>query len=256
MTFKTIINTTILLSTSVLFFGCGSSDGDSTTEEVTTPEPITQTQTIDTTIKDSSGLVYETVTSPYTSRVWLDRNLGASQVCQSFDDEKCYGDYYQWGRSADGHQKLTSTTDILADDVENVGHDKFIINPVVDESVANDWSTSEFSDGSIRSYNWSKTDGSSVCPAGFRVPTALEISEEVKEVSNITDAFDNFLKLPASGFAAANDGIVHYPTLYGTIWSSSTDGEKSIHFGYAKDYVQKDDVTFRGGGFSLRCIKD
>lgn len=57
-----------------------------------------------------NGITYGTITSAETGRVWLDRNLGASQVCTSLDDEACYGDYYQWGRAADGHEKFDSPT--------------------------------------------------------------------------------------------------------------------------------------------------
>ena len=39
---------------------------------------------------------------------WLDRNLGALQVCTSSTDEKCYGDLFQWGRGDDGHQDRNS----------------------------------------------------------------------------------------------------------------------------------------------------
>ncbi|MDZ7738239.1 MAG: hypothetical protein U5K32_04030 [Bacteroidales bacterium] len=38
----------------------------------------------------------------------MDRNLGASQVATASDDENGYGDLYQWGRSADGHESRTS----------------------------------------------------------------------------------------------------------------------------------------------------
>ena len=43
-----------------------------------------------------NGLTYCKVTSPYTSKVWLDRNIGAGQVCKNFNDIGCYGGYYNW----------------------------------------------------------------------------------------------------------------------------------------------------------------
>lgn len=54
------------------------------------------------------GVEYGEVTSPITGRVWLDRNLGAKEVCTSIDDKNCFGDYYQWGRGSDGHEKYKS----------------------------------------------------------------------------------------------------------------------------------------------------
>lgn len=51
---------------------------------------------------------YGTVVNPVTGKVWLDRNLGATQVATSPTDAASYGDLYQWGRNADGHQIRTS----------------------------------------------------------------------------------------------------------------------------------------------------
>ena len=53
---------------------------------------------------------YLEVTNTTTGETWLDRNLGASRVCTALDDAACFGDYYQWGRDADGHEKFDSTT--------------------------------------------------------------------------------------------------------------------------------------------------
>jgi hypothetical protein len=43
----------------------------------------------------------------HTGKVWLDRNLGARQVCTSSTDAACFGDLYQWGRAKDGHESGT-----------------------------------------------------------------------------------------------------------------------------------------------------
>ena len=53
---------------------------------------------------------YGTVVNPVTGKVWLDRNLGSTQVATSSTDAASYGDLYQWGRAADGHQVRTSAT--------------------------------------------------------------------------------------------------------------------------------------------------
>ena len=44
-----------------------------------------------------------------TGKIWMDRNLGASQVATSSTDAAAYGDLYQWGRKKDGHQIRTSS---------------------------------------------------------------------------------------------------------------------------------------------------
>ena len=76
---------------------------------------------------------YGTVTNPITGKTWLDRNLGATQVATSSTDAASYGDLYQWGRAADGHQVRTSATQNTqattwsADDGSNLWDGKFII---------------------------------------------------------------------------------------------------------------------------------
>ncbi|HIJ26877.1 MAG: hypothetical protein HON68_09360 [Gammaproteobacteria bacterium] len=56
-----------------------------------------------------NGLTYNIITST-TGKKWLDRNLGATEVCTTTTTANCYGDTYQWGREADGHQVRTSGT--------------------------------------------------------------------------------------------------------------------------------------------------
>ena len=56
------------------------------------------------------GITYGYCYNPITQRVWLDRNLGASQVAVSSIDSLAEGDLYQWGRYNDGHQVRTSPT--------------------------------------------------------------------------------------------------------------------------------------------------
>ena len=41
-----------------------------------------------------NGFTYRTIKSPITGKIWLDRNIGATQVCTSHNDTQCYGDYF------------------------------------------------------------------------------------------------------------------------------------------------------------------
>jgi uncharacterized protein (TIGR02145 family) len=203
------------------------------------------------------GLVYETVTSHHTGRVWLDRNLGASQVCTALDDTACYGDYYQWGRNADGHESSTSsTTNTQATDIDNVG-DSFIMS----QGSPYDW-TSIDSDGSLRQAKWSKIDGTSVCPVGYRVPTEAELKAETINagVSNSNTAFNSFLKLPSATyrFGHFTGGAVIQG---GYIWSSTPTNDNYSAYGSTLKFEIFSNVTsmtgmWRADGCSIRCIKD
>jgi hypothetical protein len=55
------------------------------------------------------GLTYGFVYNTTTQKIWLDRNLGATQIATSSTDTNSYGDLYQWGRPFDGHQSRTSS---------------------------------------------------------------------------------------------------------------------------------------------------
>lgn len=53
-----------------------------------------------------NNIIYKTVISPYTKRVWLDRNLGAKKVCADIKDSNCFGNLYQWGRDIEGEESI------------------------------------------------------------------------------------------------------------------------------------------------------
>ena len=198
-----------------------------------------------------NGTTYGKVTSPYTGRVWLDRNLGASKVCASLDDTACYGDYYQWGRNADEHQKSSSfDVPTLANNVTNVGHGDFITTSLS----PHDWASVD-ANGATRSVNWTATDGSSVCPVGFRVPTIAELKGELldvgsAEIANNTDAFNSFLRLPSAGYKKRSTASMESMGSWGYIWSSSVNSN-SIFFSGASLVFD----TSRSYGFSVRCIE-
>ena len=200
-----------------------------------------------------NGVTYSTVKSPFTEKIWLDRNLGASRVCTALDDIDCYGDYYQWGRNSDGHEKLDSnTTDIQATDINSAGTDFITSSAIYDY----DWAQAVDGDGFLRAANWSKTDGTSVCPVGFRVPTITELLDETlnADVVNSVTAFENFLKLPSAGYRDREDASMKVEGDYVMVWSSSVTDVRS-------DYIYISDSAntyyyYRSSAHSVRCIED
>jgi hypothetical protein len=101
-----------------------------------------------------NNLTYKSIVVNEDLSVWLDRNLGATQVATSTTDTNAYGDLYQWGRLADGHQlrsnPSTHSTTTLATDLNatNLGDpSEFIIN----SASPYDWvDTGVDDDGSLR----------------------------------------------------------------------------------------------------------
>jgi uncharacterized protein (TIGR02145 family) len=249
---RTIVLSSVL---AIAFTACGGGGGSSSGGEAD-----------DTIIHN--GVEYKTVTSPYTGRVWLDRNLGAAEVCESYDDVACYGDYYQWGRDADGHEDGTSaTTTTLASSI-TPGHDKFI------KTNGGDWVANGVDDsGAARAAKWSKTDGSSICPAGFRVPTwdelkaellydgSAEIQQTSSEKSGNSDdsrvnAFNSFLKLPAGGKRKEDDATGVDKGSFGYLWSiqNNSGNYDSTIVGWTDYTIYGSDA--RAAGLNVRCIKE
>jgi uncharacterized protein (TIGR02145 family) len=118
--------------------------------------------------RDTQTQVVE-VTNPSTGKVWMDRNLGASRAATSSTDEEAYGDLYQWGRAADGHQIRTSNTTSTLSNSDTPGHGNFIL--------ANyppyDWRSPQ------NDNLWQGVNGTNnPCPAGYRLPTEAELDAE------------------------------------------------------------------------------
>lgn len=199
-----------------------------------------------------NGLLYRTVASPYTGRIWLDRNLGASTPCNSANDSNCFGDYYQWGRETDGHEKSSSgTTSVIAAATLSVG-DQFITGSA-------DWSGVD-SDGSSRSAFW--TGDAGICPAGFRVPSKAEWAAEI--IANGVNGSDavrqSFLQLPAAGVRSNSSGNIGSSGSLGALWASThtANTADSLVFDRSGSYVNDPlkNIGTVALGYNVRCIQN
>lgn len=186
------------------------------------------------------------VYNPTTGKIWMDRNLGASRVATSSTDAAAFGDLYQWGRGADGHQLITSaiTTTLSTTDVP--GHGDFISSL----SGSYDWRSSQ------NTNLWQGVNGvNNPCPAGYRVPTDTELNEERLSWSsnNEIGAFASPLKFPAAE-QRTYDGA-YFDSDDGNYWTSTIQG---IYSRYLQFFSA--DAWFnthpRAWGLSVRCIKD
>jgi len=196
--------------------------------------------------RDNTTAVVE-VTNPVTGRVWMDRNLGASRAATSSADTHAYGDLYQWGRAADGHQKINSLTSNNLSSSNTPGHGNFIL---VSHSPW-DWRSPQ------NNTFWQGENGeNNPCPVGFRIPTLTEWNVERQSWSsnNSAGAFSSVLKLPVTGNRGALNGSFNSVGTHGFYWTSTTFGIDtwghvlSGSSNYTAHYA-------RGNGLSVRCIK-
>jgi uncharacterized protein (TIGR02145 family) len=188
------------------------------------------------------------VTNPTTGKTWMDRNLGASQVATSSTDADAYGDLYQWGRGADGHQCRSSDTTSTLSSTDELRHGDFITSSSGD----NDWRSPQ------NDNLWQGVNGSNnPCPSGYRLPTKEEWEEE--KASWVSDdaagAFASPLKLPMAGYRNRSYGSLNNVGSGGDYWSSTVVGLYSynLYFFSSSAYMN---YFNRAYGLSVRCIRD
>lgn len=192
------------------------------------------------------GLIYGLIKSPLTNRIWLDRNLGASRACVSPYDKACFGDYYQWGRGTDGHEKPNSKTTKIPSLVANPTHGKFVIYSKDNKN----WITP------LDTTMWKGVNAiNNPCPTGFKVPSKKELKPETRYISNQKDAFNSFLKLAAAGNRLGGDGYVNIQG-HGDLWTDTYISKKDepTNFLYSKK-LTRFKTSYTVSGFPVRCIK-
>ncbi|SHN92963.1 hypothetical protein BCLUESOX_229 [bacterium endosymbiont of Bathymodiolus sp. 5 South] len=214
---------------------------------------------------------YKMILSEKTGRVWLDRNLGASEACKTLTDLNCYGDYYQWGRGKDGHQAMfPRRVGTLANSI-TPNNANFITNP---GSETTDWVAHSVDDsGDSRTLAWSDTGVNDICPKGYSVPTFEELDHEYQRSTYTKLGFEKLGSekhnsvfdtsngsLPLAGFRD-NRGIIRHiktnrdKSFY---WTRSVgdDNTKSIALALSNTDVQFSLDIVRTRGLQVRCIKD
>jgi len=228
----------------------------------------------DVTVPDDTGIqfngfTYHEVHSPITNYTWLDKNLGATKVCsknreqyQSNQDyiaaeKDCFGDYYQWGRDSSGHEKIINGTTSEIEKNYKSTSNLFVTIANQGENYG-DWTYTD--NRANRAVEWGKTDGTSICPSGFRVPTESELS---KEFRNMTMSSISALNLPNSGTRSIDDGALYAAGIHGALWTKDLDKDYknyplylsfNNHFPNLGTNVNFTS-THASKGMGVRCIK-
>jgi hypothetical protein len=187
------------------------------------------------------------VVNPTTGKTWMDRNLGAM-----FATERVwgFGDLYQWGRKADGHQCRLSKSNSVQSKTDDAPHDRFVAGVYDWRSPSND-------------NLWQGVNGvNNPCPSGYRLPTITELNAEVASWSsqNAAGAIASPLKLPLAGYKTfTSDGTISSFAAEGYYWSSTVCGNLNSYCSkglWIRSSVVYEYPNVRTQGNSVRCIKD
>lgn len=205
-------------------------------------------------------VIYTTVRGA-DGKVWLQQNLGSSQVATSMSDADSYGDLFQWGRWDDGHQNRNSATTTVPstnNPAGLVGINEFILgtSPAW-------WSTNASSD------LWNGANSSAITPEvavdpckaigqGWKLPSQADwvAAVSAEGMSSAANAYTSKLKLPAAGYRSQISGGFTYVGERGYYWSSDVAVSGGKYLYNSTGLANPNSGGPRAQGQSVRCIKE
>ena len=199
--------------------------------------------------------------NPTTGKIWMDRNLGATQVATVYNDHLAYGSLFQWGRGADGHQVINrsgANTGTVANGATTGPYNGGDTPPnALFITVANspfDWRSTQ--NNSL----WQGVNGTNnPCPSGYRLPTQAEWVAEINSWTsqNAAGAFASPLKLTTAGYRKRDNATLSNIGDTAIYWSSTVSGALSFSLNFTSTSSTATMITdIRARGCSVRCIKN
>ena len=197
-------------------------------------DPITVNHMAGSVAPVSKTVTYNTVTNipGETTKCWITQNLGSDHQATAVNDatEASAGWYWQFNRMQGYKHDGTTRTPNTA-----------WINSISEDS---DWLLAN--DPCALSLG-----------TGWRLPTGAELTN-VKQAGNWTDwngPWNSVLKMHASGYLGAFDGLLYERGLTGVYWSSTQfDIIRAVRLAFNEVTINLLNID-KSGGFTLRCIK-
>lgn len=201
--------------------------------------------------------------------VWLQQNLGSSNVATTRTDATAWGDLFQWGRWDDGHQRRVGATTSAVSPAPNnpSGLNKTGTNPFYyNTTAANRW----WSAGTATDKAEAEIPGDILAANGcdpckkllglqWRLPTiaeweAVRIAEGITEY---TTAFTSNLKIPSITFRDGTTGNLNTNTNTTRLWSSTAGSSGGAYvFHLVSNAASTTNNISRANGYPIRCIRE
>lgn len=193
--------------------------------------------------------------------IWLQQNLGSTAIATAMNDEAAYGDLYQWGRWADGHQKRDSETSTAAAEPNNPRGAREMAGKFLTSSPSW-WDTRELTDTwkADNAESVTETDGCDPCKAlgqGWQLPTQENWTTLVsaESITSAATGFASNLKLAATGYRSNTNGGFTYVGERGYYWSSGTSNTGGRFIYLSTTIANTSSGAPRGQGAAIRCVK-
>ncbi len=197
-------------------------------------------------------------------KIWLQQNLGAKRVATSATDVESYGDLYQWGRWADGHQLRTPAPTVKASSTLSANNPSGLPSGGSKDYISGWWNSGASTDtwNAATAAGVSETKGCDPCKVlgnDWRLPTEEDWNSVLtaEGITNNQTAFESNLKIPAGGWRATTSSAIASAGSSSWYWSSkasSSAGAKGVWIQTAS--VQRSYTDARAYGTSVRCVKD
>jgi len=203
-------------------------------------------------------VVYPTVRAK-DGKIWLQKNLGATQVATATTDAASFGDLFQWGRWDDGHQLRTSTWSATAPSPNN---------PSAIASGSASFYRTWWSGGTTAD-SWTNTTpdathGKDPCAAigsGWHMPASTEWASVFtsEAINGLPAALSSNLKMAASGFrdGGSSGSVSNNDGSRADYWTATVASGAQIYQVHINNVgtVSSTSATSRYQGHAVRCLK-